>query len=204
MKRKIATILIALIAVASASAQFRYGPTIGVASTNLKFKQDLFEVKSQVGFSAGIAAEMMFPGIGFGIDLGLLYERRGAKLNMGQKEMWAWQGLGNETMNLHTIVVPFHLRFKYTRLNGVEDKIAPFVYAGPSFGILAGHSKVANTMDYAGADLAIDFGLGAELWRKWQISVCYNMGVTYALKAKILTNFSARNSAWGIRAAYLF
>lgn len=207
MTRKVTLLIISLLVLSvtlPCSAQFRYGPTVGVSLNDLHFKQDLFDVDKTVGYSAGIAAEMLFPGVGFGIDLGLFYEQRGAKLHLGQKEMWASQGLSTEQMRLHSIVLPLHLRFKYTRLNGVEDRIAPFAYAGPSFGFIAAHSKVANTMDYAGADLCMDFGVGAELFRHWQVSVSYTMGLTYAMKAKILTNFSARNRIWALRAAYLF
>lgn len=188
----------------SAKAQFRYGPTIGIAMTDLNFKQDLFTVDKCVGYSFGVAAEMMFPGIGFGIDFGLFYEQRGAKLHMGERKMWASQGIGTEQLRLHTIVLPVHLRFKYTRLNGVEDKIAPLAYVGPSLGFLAGHSKMGHALNYAGADLGIDFGIGAEIFKKWQVSVSYTMGMTYATKAKVLTNFSARNALWALRATYLF
>ena len=38
----------------------------------------------------------------------------------------------------------------------------------------------------------------------WQVAATYNMGMTYALKDKILTNYSARNSTWGLRVTYLF
>lgn len=186
----------------SAAGQFRYGPTVGVSMTDLHFKQDLFKVEQQVGFGAGIAAEMMFPGVGFGIDLGLSYEMRGAKLDLGSREMWASQGLGNEPMRLHTIVLPIHLRFKYTRLNGFEDKLAPIVYAGPQFGFVAGHSKLANSFEYAGADLGIDFGFGAEIFRRWQVTFGYTLGMTYVTKAKILTNFSARNRIWNLKLVY--
>lgn len=55
----------------TASAQFRYGPMVGVNVTDLKFKQDLITVDKSVGFSAGLATELMFPGIGFGVDAGL-------------------------------------------------------------------------------------------------------------------------------------
>ena len=207
MKRIIAYIAIALVALTAsipAAAQFRYGPTVGISLTNLHYKQDLFQVDKSVGFSAGIAAEFMFPGIGFGIDLGLGYEKRGAKLHMGDRPMWADMGIGTEQMDLHSIVLPIHLRFKYTRLGGIEDKIAPLVYAGPSFGFIAGHSKMGNAYDYAAADLGMDFGLGAEICKRWQVSAQYTLGLTYALKAKILTNFSARNRIWSVRCAYFF
>ena len=83
MKRNIITLIIAvfaLCAASEASAQFRWGATAGVNFNTMKFKQDLFTVDQAVGESAGLHAEMMFPGIGFGIDMGLLYEQRGASL----------------------------------------------------------------------------------------------------------------------------
>ena len=75
--RKILTsiiILCALIGGMTANAQFRYGPTVGADITTLKFKQNLIGVGQSVGFSAGVQGELMFPGIGFGIDIGLRYE----------------------------------------------------------------------------------------------------------------------------------
>ncbi|MBD5374626.1 MAG: PorT family protein [Bacteroides sp.] len=195
---------IALCGASSASAQFRYGPMAGVDMTNLHFKQsDILNVDKSVGYSAGLVAEMMFPGIGFGLDLGLYYEQRGATLDMGQKLLWSSQGLGRERSYLHYAVVPLHIRFKYTRLNGFEEKLAPIVYAGPSFGFLVGHSK-NPALEYAGGDMGVEFGLGAEIMQHWQLTASYNMGMTYALKAKVLTNFSARNRTWNIRLAYLF
>lgn len=205
MKKIITFAFIAIILSAGfkASAQFRYGPTVELGITNLKFKQDLFDVSKQFGFGVGIASELMFPGVGFGIDLGLSYEMRGANLYMSQCELWKWMGVRDGSFKLHTLALPIHLRFKYTRLNGLEDKIAPFIYAGPNFGFNVGHS--ANpALEYAGADLCLDFGIGAEILRHWQVSASYTLGMTYALKAKILTNFSARSNMWALRVAYLF
>ncbi|MDE7026086.1 MAG: PorT family protein [Paramuribaculum sp.] len=205
MKKFMAAMAVAtcLMAPSAASAQFRYGPTAGVTFTNLHFKQDLMTVDQTVGFGAGITGEMMFPGLGFGVDVGLAYEQRGATLHMGENEMWRYQGLGTERSYLHYVTIPLHLRFKYTKLNGVEDKIAPLAYAGPTFGFLAGHSK-NPALEYSAGTVSVEFGLGVELWKHWQVSASYTLGATYALKAKILTDYSAQNRVWALRAAYLF
>ena len=92
MKRLSALLLffVALIAAAPAvSAQFRYAPIVGVTYTDLKFKQDIFPVSSLVGGQAGIQAELMFPGIGFGMDFGLIYNMIGAKCDIGTREIWS-------------------------------------------------------------------------------------------------------------------
>lgn len=194
-----ALVLVASIAAAPvADAQFRFGATAGVDISSLKFKQDLFDVDKSVGFTVGVTGEMMFPGIGLGIDTGLFYRQLGATMHLGQKTMWADEGYGTERSYLHYIELPFHLRYKYTRMNGFEDHLAPFVYAGPSVCFLAGHSKL-EAMEYAGADFGVDFGIGAEIATRWQVSASYRMGLTYAMKAKILTNFSARNNDWTVR-----
>lgn len=205
MKKLVIAIItvMSLVSASSASAQFRFGPMAGVNLTDLNFKQDLAAVDKSVGYSAGIMGELMFPGIGFGIDLGLYYEQRGATLHLGDWPMWQHQGYGNPRLYLHYAVIPVHLRFKYTNLNGFEDILAPFAYAGPSVGMLVGHSKL-DCMSFPFGELGVDFGIGVEIMRKWQVSASYNMGFTYALKDKTLTNYSARNSTWALRVAYLF
>lgn len=193
----------ALIGATDASAEFRYAGVAGVNLTDLVFKQDLVSVSQTVGVQAGVQGELMFPGIGFGIDIGLIYNQMGAKVNLGEKKIWASQGYGNERIYLHYIQIPLHLRFKWTRMNGLEDYIAPFVYGGPDFTIGVGHSK-CHAIDFSGGELGLTAGVGAELWRRWQISGSYTWGMTYALKTKLLDNFSARNREWAVRVAYFF
>lgn len=207
IKNNIARLLIVVVALAAfalpSKAQFRYGPTVGFDVTNLHFKQDLISVDKAMGFSGGIIAEMMFPGIGFGIDFGAQYAMKGAKLGLGERELWQWQGYGNEKSTLHYLSIPLHLRYKYTRLGGLEEKIAPFAFAGPNFGFLLGHNKI-DALEYAGGDVSVEVGGGIELFEKFQISAGYCWGMTYALKAKILTDYSARNRTAFVRAAWLF
>ncbi|MDE6276734.1 MAG: porin family protein [Muribaculaceae bacterium] len=211
MKRLVFLFLaIALLGAASARAEFRYGPIAGVTVSHLSFKQDLVDVDQAVGYQAGIQGELMFPGIGFGIDLGLIYNQANANVNLGQRLIWSSQGFGREKVMLHSILIPVHVRFKWTRMNGLEDKIAPLVYFGPDFNINCGHNKirgfegVGNPFSYAGGGLGLTVGLGAELWKNWQLTASYTWGMTYALKTRLLDDFSARSSQWTVRVAYLF
>ena len=207
MKKTIAKILVAMVVALAASlpasAQFRYGPVLGATATNLTFKQELASVSQTPGFQAGLQTELMFPGIGCGIDFGLIYNMAGANVNLGDKLIWSSQGFGKERIMLHQLNIPFHLRFKYTRLGGLEEYFAPFVYGGPDFNILLGHSH-CDAMEWSGGDLSLTAGAGVELMRHWQVSASYNWGMTYALKTKLLTNYSARTRQWTVRVAYLF
>lgn len=202
--RYVAVLIVCLFAAGTAKAQFRYGPVAGLSYSNLHFKQnDIATVKAIPAFQAGLQTEMMFPGIGFGIDFGLFYNMSGAKVNLGERHMWQSQGYGNETLMMHEITLPFHLRFKYTNLNGLEEVFAPFVYIGPDFHIQVAHSK-CDAMHYSGGDVALVGGIGAELMRNWQVSVQYTYGGTYAVKANLLTDYSAQSRQWTLRVAYLF
>ncbi len=206
MKKLLVAIVVAIFAIScpmASVAQFRYGPVISANINTLVFKQDLISIHQQPGFTAGVMGELMFPGIGFGIDLGLLYAQQGARIDLGEKQIWSSQGYGNEHVYLHSIQIPVHLRFKYTRLNGLEEKIAPFVYGGPEFNIQVGHTN-CSAFKCSGGDLGLTAGIGAELYRRWQVSGSYTWGMTYALKTKLLDDFSARSRQWTVRVAYLF
>ncbi|MDE6437941.1 MAG: PorT family protein [Muribaculaceae bacterium] len=205
-------ILVSLIIICAPAlkAEFRYAPIAGVTVGNLKFKQDLIDVDQKVAFQVGVQGEMMFPGLGFGLDLGLLYNMMGAQTNLGQRKIWSADGFGNVHTALHMITIPAHLRFKWTRMNGLEDYVAPFVYGGPDFSIMAGHSNIKgnkgaeNPWKYSGGDLGLTVGGGAEIMRNWQLSVQYTWGMTYLLKARKLDDYSARNRQWAVRLAYFF
>lgn len=205
--RLLALLLILIPAVAV--AQFRFAPVVGFNVNNLKTKQALVDVGRTYGFQAGMGGELMFPGIGFGIDFGLIYNMEGAKFDLGSREIWASQDLGNENVMMHMVEIPFHLRFKWTRMNGIEDYIAPFVYGGPEFGIMLGHSRFKgkdgqHPFKYAGGDLGLAVGGGFEILKRWQISCQYTWGMTYLVKTRKLDDYSARNRQLAIRVAYLF
>ncbi len=203
MKRLLSLALILCAVVGVASAQFRYSALAGVNVNTLNFKQDLVSVDQTVGYQAGVQGELMFPGLGFGLDLGLLYNQMGAKVNLGERKIWASQGIGTEHVYLHYVQIPFHLRFKWTRMNGLEDYISPLVYGGPDFTILAAHGK-SDAFKYAGGELGLTVGFGFELCRNWQVTAAHTWGMTYALKTQLLDDFSARNGQWAVRVARFF
>lgn len=204
--KKILSIVIlcaALFGAATASAETRWGVTAGADITTLQFNQDLFKVDQAVGYSAGLVGELMIPGIGFGVDASLLYTQRGATLHLGDQKVWASEGYGNERCYLHYIEIPINLKFKYTNLNGIENTIAPIAFAGPDFSFLVGHNKL-DALSYAAGEFGVHVGLGAELFRKFQITGSYGWGMAYAVKTKKLDDFSAKNKGWKIMLTYMF
>ncbi len=206
MKQLLRTLVIVLLMAASgcqwAGAEFRWGPTAGVNITNLNFKQDLIQPSKGLGPVVGVQGEMMFPGIGFGIDIGAMYSMQGASLNLGRWPLWSTQGYGTERLNFHTLQIPIDLRFKWTRLNGWEDYAAPYIFGGPVFNLTMAHSS-CKAFEYA-SSIGLQVGLGFEIFKRWQIQGSYMWGLTYATKASQLIDYSARLCGWTARATYLF
>lgn len=185
----------------AASAQFNWGPTAGYSRTNLSFKQDLVSVSPANGYAAGLQTEMIFPGIGMGISFGLIYEQLGASVALGEKKIWASEGYGTERVRLHDLQIPLHLRYKCIKLNGFEEKLAPLVFGGPTFDITVAHNKIP-AFDFAGGGMGLTVGGGVELFKKFQLTASYTWGMTYAVKSRLLTNYSARSRSVDVRLTY--
>ncbi len=201
-KKALAIILLAVSAL-TASAEFRWGPQVGYNYSDFYWKQDLVSSKGTSGFQAGLVGEVMIPGIGFGIDFGLLYNMHGGKVDFGGRPVWSTDGYGNESVWLHQLSVPLHLRFKYTRFGGLERTIAPFAYAGPEFNFTLGHGGNAP-LEYPAGSVGVQVGLGAELFQRLQVSLSYTWGLTYEIRTIKLDNFSARSQHWGVHVAWFF
>lgn len=157
----------------------------------------------QPAFSAGVLGELMIPGIGFGIGMGVNYAMHSAKLDLGAHEVWAADGYGDVAFKLHSIEVPVQLRFKWTRMDGVEDYIAPFAFAGPIFQFHVAQSD-CPAIEHPVGSVALQFGIGAEIIRHIQVSGSYIFNPTYEIRTVKLDNLSARNSGWNVNVTYLF
>lgn len=190
-----------LCAAPRAQARMRWGATAGANISTLKFKQDLIPVGKVAGYTAGVTGEQIFPGIGLGVDVGLMYDQQGAMLDLGSRTIW--DTYGNEHIYIHTLKIPLHLRWKFTHLGGFEDKLAPIVYGGPEFDIQIGHSH-CDAIKFSGGDMGLTVGAGVELYKKWQITAGYTWGMTYACKTKLLDNFSSQSRQWNMRLTYYF
>lgn len=201
--RKFITILILTLTALGASAEFRWGPTAGVNFSTLHWKQDIAKTSMLTGFDAGVLGELMIPGIGFGIDLGLRYNLHGAKVNFGDHKIWAIDGIPNQKLWLHTLEIPINLKFKWTRMNGFERILAPFVYAGPVFNFTLATNK-CPAIEHPAGYVAIQVAGGAEIFEHYQISAGYSWGVSYQVRTVKLDNYSAQPRGAFIQLSYLF
>lgn len=202
MRRYIALIMLLAVAL-GASAKFRWGPTAGVNLPYYYWRQRLVPAHTRAGFQAGLKGEIMIPGIGFGVDIALLYANRGGYVGFAHQPVWALEGQKDQNLRLQTLAVPVNLRFKWTKMDGFERILAPFVYAGPQFNFNLANSR-CTAIDRAGASIGLGVGAGVELWRRFQISGGYLWDVTYDVKTKQLEDFSARLEGWTVDFTVLF
>lgn len=186
-----------------ASAEFRWGPTAGVNFSTLHWKQNLTKTSMRTGFDVGLAGELMIPGIGFGIDMALRYNLHGAHVNFGDHKIWAIDGIKNQNVWLHTLEIPLNLKFKWTRMNGFERTLAPFVYGGPVFNFTLGTNK-APALEHPLGYVAVQVGGGVELWEHFQVSGGYSWGVSYQVRTIKLDNYSAQPRGGFIQLGYFF
>lgn len=203
MIRKLIILITIVTSALTASAEFRWGPTAGVNFSTFNWKQDLAKTSGLTGMQVGVAGEVMIPGIGFGIDIGLRYNMHGAKVNFGDHEIWASSGIKNQNVWLHTLEIPFNLKFKWTRMNGFEQTLAPFVFGGPVFNITLGTND-APAIEHPAGYVAMQCGAGVELFERWQVAAGYQWGISYQLRTIKLDNYSAQSRGAFINVTYLF
>ncbi|MCH5216872.1 MAG: PorT family protein [Muribaculaceae bacterium] len=196
-------ILLLIIGTNKSYSEGRWGVVGGVDFSTLKFNQKLFNVDYSVGYTLGAVGDLNLGPNGFGVDLSLLYTQRGATLHLGERPIWELDGYGKERSYLHYIEVPVHLRYMYIKMNGFENTLAPFVFAGPSFSILAANSRI-NALEYARVAVSLQFGIGVQLKNHYQIAGMYDLGITYAEKTKALLDVAARNRCWKVTFTYYF
>ncbi len=205
--KRLIMLAIALLCTVSSFAQpeRRWGVTVGGNYNEIHFKQtDIFDSDRMFGGSVGATGDLMIPGVGFGIDASILYTLRQGKVYFGDRHAWESQGIETQAVRLHYIDVPLNLKFRYSRLNGLESTIMPFVYAGPTFSFLAGHNKVDDALTYTTVNVLLHAGIGVELFNKVQISGGYSFSIGQNLKTKILDDHVAKQRTWFVQATYFF
>ena len=128
------SLFLALIVIMPAEAQFKLGIRAGANMSSLKFNK---EVKSSnvAGFTGGVMAEFIIPGLGFGLDGAVMYTRRGSELKFSDIVDAAGNVIGSNksTTKLDYIEIPVNLKYKL----GLP-LVKPYIFAGPSFAFLVG------------------------------------------------------------------
>ena len=206
MKKIFLLIAATLLTTATATAQTtsRWGITAGATINEVHFKQtDIVPSKRAMGPQVGVTGEMNFSGIGFGVEGSLLYTLKQGKVNYGDRTVWSTLGAGNETVSMHYLDVPLHLKFKYNRLGGAESTIMPLAYVGPQFSFLM-HGNHGNLNKYSPVSVYLDMGIGSELMERVQLRGGYNFSIGQSFHTKVLDENVAKNRTWYFNVTWFF
>ena len=197
----LATLLL-MAATATAQTTSRWGITAGATINEVHFKQhDIVPSTRAWGPQLGVTGEMNFSGIGFGVEASALYTLKQGKVNYGEKTVWSSIGAGNETVSMHYLDAPLHLKFKWHRLGGLESTIMPLAYFGPQFSFLM-HGNHGDLNKYTPVSVYLDMGIGCELKERIQLRGGYNFSIGQSFHTKMLDENVAKNRTWYFNVTY--
>ena len=189
-------------ATATAQTTSRWGITAGATINEVHFKQhDIVPSTRAWGPQLGVTGEMNFSGIGFGVEASALYTLKQGKVNYGEKTVWSSIGAGNETVSMHYLDVPLHLKFKWHRLGGLESTIMPLAYFGPQFSFLM-HGNNGDLNKYTPVSVYLDMGIGCELKERILLRGGYNFSIGQSFHTKMLDENVAKNRTWYFNVTY--
>lgn len=191
-KKVLAMTLMAVALAIPASAQFRWGPKVGLDVSNMHFSKDVFDSSNQTGFTGGIMAEFQVPIIGLCFDGSVMYARRNAELSSTENGRTY-----SETFKRDYIDIPINLKYKFN-FPVISRIVVPYLTTGPNFSFLMGKNRVEGGKR---STVAWSFGLGAELISHLQIGASYNFGIT---KASDADGVYGKDRYWAVTAAWLF
>jgi hypothetical protein len=198
MKKVLFALAIFSLVALSAQAQLRYGLKGGLNISSLSGDGDEV-LKSATGFYVGPTVELSIPVVGLGVEGSILYSQKGVKIDATGVDF---------DEKLSYIEVPVSLKYKILDLPGLNQLITPFIDAGPYASFkMSGKDLPANGSELNSAIKAksfgagLNFGIGAELLRKVQLRVGYQLGLT--------DNFgkgdvSLKDRTWQVGASILF
>ena len=189
-KKVVATLLIAVLGIGVADAQFRFGIKAGLnvnhLSTNISENLDK---NNAAGWTAGLMTEFQVPVIGLCFDLSVMYARMNSEKELDNKNF---------------IQIPVNLKYKIS-LPLVSRIIAPYIFTGPSFDFKLDKSTWEDVKTKT-FQAVWNVGLGLELVRHLQIGASYGFGMNNILKTVYsqANPVKLHNNYWTVTAAYLF
>lgn len=209
MKIKQILIAVALIVTVAvpATAQFKFGPRLGVAINNLHFSskqdavKDLISTDNRAGFTGGLMAEFTAPVIGIGVDASLMYVRRSVKTIDSEDP-----NVDNKVLKRDYFEIPINLKYKFS-LPVAGNAVSPFLTTGPSFAFATSKEAIKEAYKNKAVDVAWNIGLGVEFVKHLQIAASYGFGISKSLTKYAGINdidVEGKTRCWTITAAYLF
>ncbi len=174
MKRIVLLTAIVVAFAMSVSAQLALGWKVGANMKTLNWESDENNTTSDynVGFVVGGLCEYISPKTGIGFDVSIQWSRDKFKA----KYDYGSNGIINYDFETDYGSIPVNLKWK-PNIGAVGRIIRPIIYTGPEMSFVL-HSEIAD--DYyqkKTVQFSWNFGIGIELFDKWQINAHYGLGL---------------------------
>lgn len=204
IKKIMLALMVAIVGISSANAQFRFGIKAGMNINKIHFSDvnKNLQPDNSCGWNAGVMAEFTVPIVGLCFDASLLYSRmnnaisddvEGAAKDVTDSDM---------TYGKNFLEIPINIKYKF-QIPVVASIIKPYLFTGPSFAFKLDKSIMDKTFQ-----AAWNVGVGLELFRHMQIAGSYGFGMNNVAKEVFneanVETLKAKNNYWTISAAYLF
>lgn len=196
LKLLLVAVMVIIASAIPASAQFKFGPKVGMTVNSLHFDRSTFSSENRTGFTGGLMVEGTVPLIGLGFDAAAMYVRRSVEMTENGSVF---------TANRDYFEIPVNVKFKLSL-----PIIKPFVTTGPSFAFLTSRRAISNAFTSKSFDTVWNFGLGVEVLSHLQVAASYGLGLNKTIKSQFTSNSQnvipteGKNRVWTITAAYLF
>ncbi len=196
MKRILGVIfIVAIIGVAPASAQGRFGVKGGVNISKVHFNKSIVNSDNFTGFNIGPMVEFTVPLLGVGMDAAILYSRKGVDFK-------SEGNIGSKSYKADYLDIPLNLKWKF----GLPI-LKAYLTAGPYASFRVGGDKIWNVVhDQVKAKsfgAGLNFGAGVEVIRHLQVGFNYELGLSNAFEGQEGV-IDGKNRGWSITAAVLF
>ncbi|MCL2414336.1 MAG: PorT family protein [Bacteroidales bacterium] len=197
--KKLFTTTLALLLVASLTAQISFGPRAGFNLTNMRISEDGISISGDMkpGFQLGVVADIPVMGDMLSIQPGLLFAQQGARFGEGD-----WR----TTINVNYLQMPINAQFGFA----VSRDARILLQAGPYLGFaLSGAYRFdgeSESIEFGSDgemnrfDFGVGFGAGVQFGR-FQVGVGYNLGIA---NISSFDDETTRNNGLVFTVTYLF
>ncbi len=194
--------LVAIVAVAAtASAQFRIGPRVGIDVNSMRFDKSTFNSDNRAGITAGLQCEFTIPVVNLAFDASVMYTRRNSSAPVTASDEYGKLYKSRDFVN-----IPINFKYKIG-LPVVGSIITPYIFTGPDFAFLMSKRAVEAAWKEKKVDIAWNVGLGVQLVKHLQIGASYGFGITKLVEKTNIADtapLDGRSNYWTITAAWLF
>ena len=196
----VSLLLVATLAIGSASAQIKWGVKGGFNMSALSFEGNIAHSSNNVGFYLGPTVKVGVPLTGLSVEASALYNQFSADVlvDRGYEQI-----VHDETsIKVKQLAIPINVRYGI----GLGSMASVFVFAGPQFAFNMADDIQSIDWKWKNTYTSFNVGVGASLLTHLQFNVNYNIGCGKSGEtgSQAYTKFNGKGNTWQVGMAYYF